>query len=201
MGRLSAAALDAVTIDAYGTLLTVVDPVSSLHDLLPAHDRDSIENAFRLESAFYREHSSEGSGEGELAVLHERSVAVFNDALGSSLSPAAYTGAFAFELLPGVRDALLVLNRLGLSLAIVANWDVSLRDRLEEVGIASFFSVVVPAARKPAPDGIVRALELLRVQPGRAVHVGDDGADEQAAHAAGVQFLPAPLPEAVAALT
>ena len=48
MGRLSAAALDAVTIDAYGTLLTVVDPVSSLHDLLPAHDRDSIENAFRL---------------------------------------------------------------------------------------------------------------------------------------------------------
>ena len=201
MGRLSAAALDAVTIDAYGTLLTVVDPVSSLHDLLPAHDRDSIENAFRLESAFYREHSSKGSGEGELAVLHERSVAVFNDALGSSLSPAAYTGAFAFELLPGVRDALLVLNRLGLSLAIVANWDVSLRDRLEEVGIASFFSVVVPAARKPAPDGIVRALELLSVQPSRAVHVGDDGADEQAAHAAGVQFLPAPLPEAVAALT
>src|SRR5262249_28939924 len=38
VGGVKAASLDAVTIDAYGTLLTVVDPVSSLGKLLPAHD-------------------------------------------------------------------------------------------------------------------------------------------------------------------
>ena len=195
-----AAELDAVTVDAYGTLLTVFDPVSSLHELLPTHEPQSIERAFHAESAYYREHSSEGNGEQELALLHERSVAVFNDALGSSLSPAAYTGAFRFELLPGVADALRRLRALGLALAVVANWDITLHTRLEEAGIASFFAAVVPAAAKPDAQGILRALELLHVRPERALHVGDAEADERAARAAGVRYLPTPLAEAVATL-
>jgi len=200
VGGVRAADLDAVTIDAYGTLLTVVDPVPSLHELLPAHDRNSIETAFHLESAYYEEHSSEGSDDQALALLHERSVAVFNKALGAGLSAAAYAGAFEFDLLAGARDALLTLRALGLSLAVVANWDVSLRARLDIAGISSFFAVVVPAARKPAPDGILEALELLAVSPDRALHIGDRSADEQAARAAGVRFLAAPLPDAVATL-
>jgi HAD superfamily hydrolase (TIGR01509 family) len=201
MGRVGAASLDGVTIDGYGTLLTVIDPVPSLEKLLPSHDRDSIEHAFRTETVYYQEHASEGGTTQELALLHERSVAVFNDALGSKLSPSEYVGAFDFELLPGVPGALHALRSRGLSLAVVANWDISMHERLERVGIAEFFSAVVPAARKPAPDGIHLALELLRVDPGRAVHIGDSESDERAAHAAGVRFLPAPLPEAVAALT
>jgi HAD superfamily hydrolase (TIGR01509 family) len=195
-----AAELDAVTIDVYGTLMTIVDPVSALHVLLPEHDPESIERAFRLESAFYEEHSSEGSDEHTLAHLHERSVTVFNEALGSALAPAAYAGAFEFELLPRVREALDTLRGLGLSLAVVANWDISVTWRLEKAGIASFFSVVIPAARKPAPDAIHEALERLAVHPSRALHIGDSDTDEQAARAAGVHFLPAPFPEAVASL-
>ena len=198
---MKAAALDAVTIDAYGTLLTVVDPVPSLEKLLPAHDPASIENAFRIEAAYYQEHASEGRTAQDLVLLQERSVAVFNDTLGSALSPSDYAAAFEFELLPGVRSALQALRARGLSLAVVANWDVTLHARLEEAGIAEHFAAVVPAARKPAPDGILRALELLRVGPGRAVHVGDSESDERAAHAAGLRFLPAPLPDAVAAIT
>jgi FMN phosphatase YigB (HAD superfamily) len=201
MGRVKTASLDAVTIDAYGTLLTVVDPVPSLEKLLPAHDPASIENAFRVEAAYYQEHASEGRTAQDLALLHERSVAVFNDTLGSALSPSDYVGAFEFDLLPGVRRALLSLRARGLSLAVVANWDITLHDRLEATGIAEHFSAVVPAARKPASDGILRALELLGVEASRAVHIGDSESDVRAARAARLRFLPAPLPDAVAAIT
>ena len=60
--------------------------------------------------------------------------------------------------------------------------------RMLEAGIGRFFATIVHAARKPAPDGILRALDQLRVEPGRALHVGDDGADEEAAGAAGTRF-------------
>jgi len=195
-----AAELDAVTIDGYGTLLTVVDPVPTLARLLPSHDYDSIANAFRVETAYYQEHTSTGRTTEDLAVLHEQSVAVFNDALGSALSPAEYAGAFEFELLPGVPEALRALRARGLSLAVVANWDISLHARLETAGIAGFFAAVVHAAGKPSPAGILQALEALGVSPFRALHVGDDGADEQAASGAGARFARAPLPEAVASL-
>jgi FMN phosphatase YigB (HAD superfamily) len=201
MGRVKAASLDAVTIDAYGTLLTVVDPVPSLGKLLPAHELAAIENAFRLETAYYQEHAGEGGSAQDLALLHERSVAVFNESLGSTLSPSDYVGAFEFVLLPAVHEALYALRARGLSLAVVANWDVTLHERLERAGIADFFSAVVPAARKPAPDGILRALELLGVDAKRALHIGDSESDEHAASAAGARFLPAPLPDAVAAMT
>jgi FMN phosphatase YigB (HAD superfamily) len=201
VGGVKAASLDAVTIDAYGTLLTVVDPVSSLEHLLPAYDPASIENAFRTEAAYYQEHASEGRTSHDLALLQERSVAVFNETLGSALSPTDYAGAFEFELLAGVRRALSSLRARGLSLAVVANWDITLHDRLETTGIAEYFSAVVPAARKPSRDGIVRAIELLGVQASRTVHIGDSASDELAANAAAVRFLPAPLPDAVAAIT
>jgi len=195
-----AADLDGVTLDAYGTLLTIVDPVGSLHALLPDHDPNAIASAFRSESAFYQEQSSTGSDFEQLARLHERSVTVFNDALGSSLSPAAYAGAFDFELLPGVEPALARLRALGLTLAGVANWDISLHDRLAAVGIERFFATVIHAARKPEPDGILQALDAMQVVPERALHIGDSEADLQAARAAGVRFLPAPLPDAVATI-
>jgi FMN phosphatase YigB (HAD superfamily) len=195
-----AASLDAVTIDAYGTLLTVVDPVPSLEKLLPSHDPRAIESAFRVEAAYYQEHASEGGTVQELEQLHERSVAVFNDTLGSTLSPSDYVGALEFELLPRVHEALQALRARGLLLAVVANWDVTLHERIEHAGIADFFSAVVPAARKPAPDGILRALELLGVEASRAVHIGDSESDRVAAITAGVRFLPAPLPDAVAAI-
>jgi HAD superfamily hydrolase (TIGR01509 family) len=105
-----------------------------------------------------------------------------------------------FEPLPGVAEALVRLRDLGLSLAVVGNWDFTLHRRLAEHGLAGFFATVVPAANKPAPDGILRALAALRVEPARALHIGDEAGDEEAARAAGVHFAPAPLPDVVAAL-
>jgi HAD superfamily hydrolase (TIGR01509 family) len=92
------------------------------------------------------------------------------------------------------------LRNLGLELAVVANWDLTLQHLLDEAGLSEYFRSVVHAAAKPAPDGLLRALAELQVDPGRALHIGDDGVDEQAAHAAGMQFAVAPLTDVVAAL-
>jgi HAD superfamily hydrolase (TIGR01509 family) len=200
VGRVDAALVDAVTLDAYGTLATLVDPLPRLHELLPGRDRDEIEAAFRAEASFYSAHVARGRDAETLHELREACVAVFNEALGSSLTQAQYVDSITFAALPGVGDALERLRALGLTLAVVANWDFSLHERLTELGLMAYFTTVVHAADKPSPDGIITALGALGVSPARALHIGDDDADAVAAAAAGVHFLPAPLPEAVASL-
>jgi HAD superfamily hydrolase (TIGR01509 family) len=209
MGGLSAATLDAVTVDAYGTLVTLVDPVPSLTAALAERglqpDRDTVVAGFRAEVVHYTGHSFEGHDEPGLARLQRDCAQVFLDAVGADLDAEefapAYAGAMRFDVLPGVAPALERLRALGLELAVVANWDLTLRQRLDEAGLTRHFRAVVHAARKPQPDGLLTALSQLGVEPSRALHIGDDEADEQAAHAAGMRFAPSPLPAAVAALT
>jgi len=204
----NAAELDGVTIDAYGTLVTLLDPVPALTAALAernvARDRAAVVHAFRTEVAHYTAHSAEGHDEAGLARLQQDCARVFLDAVGAELDAdefaPVYAGAMHFELLPGVVPALERLRRLGLELAVVANWDLTLRRLLDEIGVASYFRALVHAAGKPAPDGLLRALDLMDVAPHRALHIGDDEADELAAHAARMHFTPAPLPGAVATL-
>ena len=107
-----------------------------------------------------------------------------------------------FRPLPYALEALAVLRRRGLAVAIVSNWDIGLREHLAGLGLGEL--VVVTSAEagapKPQPDVFLRALELLRVRPERALHVGDSDADEAGARAAGMHFAPAPLHEALGAL-
>ena len=200
VGRVRAANIDAVTLDAYDTLLTLIDPVPRLQELLPAYDSEAIRAAFLAEAEYYRAHSWEAADEDSTAAFHAACARTFNEALGSSLSSDEYNATMRFELLPGTVEALELLRGLGLSLAVVGNWDFTLHQRLSESGLIGFFPVVVPAANKPAPDGILRALTELRIEPARALHVGDEQSDEEAARAAGVHFASAPLTDAVAAL-
>jgi HAD superfamily hydrolase (TIGR01509 family) len=200
VGGVNASDLDAVTLDAHGTILRVVDPVPRLQELLPGHEPAAVADAFAVEGRFYREHAGRGLDEPSLDRLRAECVDVFNRELGSALSVAEYIDAIRFDVLPGAAEALTRLRRLGLALAVVGNWDVSLHERLAEAGLAGFFATVIHAARKPDPAGLLLALDRLGVRPGRALHVGDEEADEQAARAAGMQFVPAPLSTAVEAL-
>lgn len=197
---MNAAQLDAVTVDAFGTLLTLDDPIPRLQALLPDHDAADIERAFRAEGAYYREHVVTGRDAQTLAALRESCVRVFNESLGATLTVDEYVGALAFSLLPGTVEALRHLRAHGLTIATVANWDFGLHEHLEAVGIAGYFATVVHAAAKPDPAGILSALHAIDVLPERALHIGDERADEEAARAAGVRFLPAPFSEAVASL-
>jgi FMN phosphatase YigB (HAD superfamily) len=209
VGRVNAAELDAVTLDAYGTLVKLADPVPALAEALAERGaprpHDVVLAGFHEEVAYYRAHTSEGHDEEGLARLQQDCARVFLDSVGADLDKAefapVYVGALHFEVLDGVPHSLDRLEALGLELGVVANWDLSLRRLLTEVGLNGYFGVVVHAAAKPAPDGLLRAIDELGVEAGRILHIGDDAVDETAARAAGVHFLPAPLPTAIAMLT
>ena len=200
--------LDAVTVDAHGTLVTLADPVPALMNVLSERGveraQETVLAGFRTEIAHYAPRASEGHDEESLARLQRECAGVFLEAVGADLDldefAPAYVGALNFEVLPGVFESLERLRALGLELAVVANWDLSLQRLLGEAGLARYFKVVVHAARKPAPGGLLRALGELQVDPTRTLHIGDDDADRDAAAAAGMRFAPPPVPAAVAAI-
>ncbi len=208
MGRVRAVDLDAVTLDAHGTLVRLEDPVPALLTVLAERGVErppaTVLAGFRTEVAHYAPRASEGHDEASLARLQQECAGVFLDAIDAELDPEefapAYVGALHFEVLPGVFEALDRLRALGLELAVVANWDLGLQRLLAEVGLARYFTVVVHAARMPAPDGLLHALADLEIAPPRALHIGDDDADREAAAAAGMRFAPTPVPTAVAAI-
>jgi HAD superfamily hydrolase (TIGR01509 family) len=205
---MKAADLDAVTLDAHGTLVTLADPVPALTSALSERGvkrtPEAVLAGFQAEVAHYAPRASEGHDEESLAQLQRECVGVFLDEVDAGLVPdefvSAYIGALHFDVLPGVVASLDRLHARGLELAVVANWDLSLHRLLDEAGLARYFRVVVHAAHKPAPDGLLRALGQLQVDPGRALHIGDDDADRDAAGAAGMRFARAPVPAAVAAI-
>jgi HAD superfamily hydrolase (TIGR01509 family) len=208
VGGVRAAELDAVTLDAHGTLVRMLDPVPSLVDALAAlgveRKAEVVLAGFHTEVAHYVPRASEGRDEESLSVLQCDSARVFLEAVDADLDAEVfaplYVGAMRFEAMPGVEESLERLRALGLSLAVVGNWDLTLHRHLRGLGLDHYFGAVVHAAGKPAPDGLLQALEELAVEPSRALHIGDDEVDEQAARAAGMRFAPAPVQNAVAAI-
>jgi FMN phosphatase YigB (HAD superfamily) len=201
--------LGAVTIDGYGTLLELKDPISPLQAALERQgvDRaeDAVAEAFRAEVQHYRPRAHQGRDAASLASLRLECVEVFLAELDTPLEPAAFVddfiGALVFEPVTGAIGALERLRDRELPLAVVANWDCALPEHLERAGLAPFFATVVTSARagcpKPDPRIFELALSELGVLPARTLHVGDERADEEGARAAGLAFAPAPLAVAV----
>lgn len=94
-------------------------------------------------------------------------------------------------LFPGIAELLRSLRQRGLRLAVAtgkSGWRA--RSLLRRLGVLGLFDYVigsdeVPSA-KPAPDIVIRALDLLRVSPNELIMVGDALSDLAAARAAGV---------------
>ena len=184
-----------------------------LLELLRAHDfappADTVRAAFQAEFAYYGPHSHEGRDEQSVADLNTRCAKVFLDALGVDLPPPEfgplYVAALEFEVVPGATECLQALRSRGLELAAVTNWDVTVRERLTDLGLAPFFSHLVTSAevgaRKPDPAVFRRALDLLGIPAERALHIGDDADDRRGAAAAGMRFAPAPIERVLAELS
>jgi FMN phosphatase YigB (HAD superfamily) len=215
VGGLNAAQLDAVTIDAYGTLVELDEPVQRLAAALRERGverpDDEVAAGLEAEIAYYADHKLEGRDEASLRDLRERCAGVFLEGAGvTEIDAASFAGRFgeglAFRVVDGVPEALERLRSLGLALAVVSNWDAGLPEHLARVGLAHWFAEVVTSAAegvaKPDPRIYALALERLGVDPARALHVGDHPVyDEQAARGAGMHFAPAPLSAAVEQLT
>jgi putative hydrolase of the HAD superfamily len=196
-------ATKAVTIDAHGTLVSLCDPVPALRRSLAARgvrrDEDTVRRAFAAEVAFYVPRSHTGRDPASLAALRAECARVFVEAADADVGDFAdaFAAAIEFEELPGARAACTSLRNAGLSLAVVSNWDVGLREHLDRLGLTDAVDAIVTSAEvgapKPAPEIFLEALARLDVTPAHAVHVGDGAADAAGAVAAGMRFEPAPL--------
>jgi len=97
-------------------------------------------------------------------------------------------------LLPGVRAALLSLCRAGYRLGIVSTkYGYRIRAFLQREGLSDIFAVVVGgedvSTPKPDAQGVLRALERLRIRPVDAWFVGDSAVDGETAQRAGLVFV------------
>jgi HAD superfamily hydrolase (TIGR01549 family) len=200
--------VEAVTIDAYGTLLRLRDPVPRLQAALAGRgverDDEAVRRAFAAEVELYAGRSHEGRDEASLALLRLDCAGVFLRAAGAGLDAAsfvdAFVGALEFEAEPGAADACRALADAGIRLAVVSNWDVGLHDHLAALGLDRLLDAVVTsaeaAAPKPSPQVFELALARLGATADRTVHVGDADVDAEGARAAGLRFEPAPLADA-----
>ncbi|GLV47974.1 hydrolase [Thermus sp. LT1-2-5] len=98
-----------------------------------------------------------------------------------------------WPLAPGAKEVLRALRERGYALAVVSNWDATLPEILEVVGLRPYFHHLAVSAlsgvAKPDPRLFQEALRALGVAPEEAVHVGDAEADLLGAKGAGVRPL------------
>jgi len=202
------AAPQALLIDGMGTLVALAAPAPALrHELATRFGvevtSEQAASALRAEITYYRAHMALGRDADSLGALRRRCAAVLRDALPPSESLAALDiaelteallAALRFEAYADARPALVRVRAAGARVVVVSNWDVSLHEVLERVGLAPLLHGVVTSAAvgasKPAPAIFRHALALAEVEPRDAVHVGDSvEEDVRGAAACGIRPL------------
>jgi putative hydrolase of the HAD superfamily len=195
----------ALLIDALGTLVALEAPAPVLRRELSR--RFAIEvseaqahRALAAEIAFYRAHMGEGRDADSLVSLRRRCAEVLRDALPASdrllrvdigSLTATLLDSLRFTAFGDARETLLAARARGQRVIVVSNWDISLLELLELVGLAPMLHGVVTSAAvgagKPSPAIFEHALALAGTPPERAVHVGDSlREDVEGARACGI---------------
>lgn len=204
-------------LDALGTLVALRAPAPRLRAQLSARlgvevTPEQSERAIGAEVSYYRSHLELGRDDQSLAQLRRDCARVLRDALPPSAALAALDleqvaslllASLQFSVFADVGPALRAARRRGLRVVVVSNWDVSLHEVLERLGVASLVDGVVTSAEvgagKPSPELFRRALGLVGVPAAHAVHVGDSLEEDVAgARAAGIEPIliargPAPV--------
>ena len=206
--RMRFAELDAVTLDAHGTLVELADPVPELDRGLRergiARSGHEVARAFATEVEYYRDPPMRGAtrrplpGCGSSArrcssmpsrpSSHRKRSWTHSSARSASRRCPERSGRCA----PSGGEAWRWRS---------VDWDVGLQAHLDKAALGGL-TVVTSAeagAPKPAPAAFELAIERLGVRPDRTLHIGDSDADEEGARAAGLRFAPAPLATALGA--
>jgi putative hydrolase of the HAD superfamily len=106
-----------------------------------------------------------------LGIPMEKHAEIFDEIYAFFGNPSAW------ELYSDTLGALEQLRSNGLSLAIVSNWNSSLKTIVEGLKIENYFDFIVSSAeagvKKPSPKIFELALEHAGVGPSQVVHVGD----------------------------
>jgi putative hydrolase of the HAD superfamily len=199
------AELDAVTVDGYGTLVRLRDPIPLFQEQLRGRGvecgGEAVRAGFEAEVAYYRPNALLGRDPDSLAALRLECTRIFLEGAGVQLEPGSFVDSFmasiVLEPIEGAFETVRSLRTRGLEVGVVSNWDIGLTEQLEQLGAASLFSAIVTTAEagapKPDPAVFRLALDRLGVDASRALHVGDEPGDEAGAAAAGMRFAHAPL--------
>ena len=195
---MSGTRVEAVLLDAFGTLLEMRSPAPLLRAELAARgvelEEELLAQAFAAEIAYYLEHQLDGRDEESLDDLRRRCALVLRRALGDP--PAlgvddardAMLAAIRFDAFPDAEPALRDLRARGIRVVVASNWDCSLPAFLRDAGLDGLVDAVatsaVAGARKPDARLFETALELAGCGPESALHVGDSVADDVAGAAA-----------------
>ena len=174
-------------LDAFGTLVSLEEPGPRLRQELHRRLRVEVSEeaaraAFRAEIDFYVAHHLEGRDAASLDGLRDRCAAVVAErlALGAADRVAvreAMLASLRFGAYPDAAPALAALREAALRLAVASNWDCSLPEVLDRVGLAPLVDAVVASASvgaaKPDPRLFEAALRAVGCGPGEALFVGD----------------------------
>lgn len=181
---------EALLLDGLGTLVDLCPPAPLLVERLRVERgvklaEPDAERAFAAEISYYRAHHLEGGDTVSLGELRTRCAEVLRGALPPSVAAAVTTpqlvgamlASIRFRAFPEVGEVMAELRTRGLRLAVVSNWDVSLVGILHELGLDFWLEHVVTSAAvgaaKPNPVPFERALDLLGLEAGSVIHVGD----------------------------
>jgi putative hydrolase of the HAD superfamily len=196
----------ALLLDALGTLVELPPPGPALREELQRRYALTVTeaqatHALGAEIAYFRRHMHLGVDAASLAGLRRRCAEVLRGALApaAALSTeevlAALLGALRFRAFPDAAPALEAARADGLRVVVASNWDVSLHEVLERIGLRPLLDGVVTSAEtgaaKPAAAVFRRALEQAGdVLPGAAVHVGDSAVEDiEGARTAGLRAI------------
>lgn len=173
--------IEAVTFDAGGTL---IDPWPSVGVVYASVARefglnccaDTITAQF---AAVWQCRTAFRYTREEWAEVVQHSFAEQGD-----VSPELFTAIYdrfaeadSWLVYDDVIPTLQALEKSGVKLAVISNWDDRLRSLLEKLGLATYFQHIVISAEigahKPDTRIFNHAAALLNVSPGKILHVGD----------------------------
>ncbi len=187
-------------LDAMGTVIQLMPPAPRMTRALARagypNPEERVATAMRAEIAYYLGHHQEGRTPAAVARVRAACAAV----LAEGLDPAPplpeltqlLVGSLEFAVYPDALPALRELRARGVRVAIVSDWDCTLAEHLERLGVREWVEAVVVSAdvgvTKPNPLLFATALARLGVAREHAVVCGDDPARDLAgAAAAGIR--------------
>lgn len=198
----------ALLLDAMGTLVRLEPPGPRLRRELRARfglmlSPGEAEQAIGAEIAYYRKHMHAAADADAVADLRRAAAEALRSGLPedrrlpgvpSAALAEALLASLHFTLYPDVVPALAGARERGLRLVVVSNWDSSLPEVLDRVGLREHVDGVITSAgsgaAKPDPAIFRAGLALAGVAAAAAIHVGDSlGEDVAGARAAGVRAV------------